>query len=352
MRNYGLQKNLVGQTSIKISNIGFGGASIGNLFRSISNEQANQAVQKSVELGINYFDTAPRYGHGLSERRLGDSLRIHDREKLIISSKVGRILKPIRNIEPNTLRHGFQSPMPFDEIFDYSYHGIMRSFEDSLQRLGTSHIDIMYIHDIGEFTHQDMNNHYYAQLKNGGFRALEELKKDGSIKAIGIGVNETEICNKMLDDFQLDVILLASRYTLLEQESLNHFFPKCKELKTSVVIGGAYNTGILATGVNNYKCPIYNYEKAPQSIIEKVRVIENICLEYSVSLPAVALQFVLANENVASVIPGLAKSSRVEDTLALLNQDIPSELWSKLVTKGIISETAPLPRKQVELDYQ
>lgn len=277
-----LEKRQIGATDLHIETLGFGCASLGNLYHPISDGEAKQIIDTAWANGFRYFDTAPHYGQGLSERRLGDALRNHS-NNYTLSSKVGRILKPAGYAKN---RHGFVSPMPFDIQYDYSYSGIMRSFEDSLQRLGLDRIDMLFIHDIGEHTHGAENHHLFPQAMNEGYKALAELRADGRVKAIGIGVNEAEVCEAALDYGEWDCFLLAGRYTLLEQAPLKSLLPACQSRNCSVIIGGPYNSGILATGVAGNNRAHYDYGEAPQNVVARVARIEALCNEFSIPLPA------------------------------------------------------------------
>ena len=338
-----LNKRRIGKTSLQITELGFGCASLGNLYRVLSDDEAGETVNAAHDAGINYYDTAPYYGFGLSERRLGDVLRPLDRESLVISSKVGRLLRPAKGIVSDAERHGFRSPMPFEPVYDHSYDGIMRSFESSLQRLGLSRIDILLMHDLGEDTHGDKSAFYFKQAMDSGYRALDELRGDGLIKAVGLGVNEYRVCEEVMAYGHFDCFLLAGRYTLLEQEALETFLPKCESRGTSVIIGGAYNSGILAQGTRSSITPTYNYEPAPTAIIDRVQKIEAVCEGYDVLLPEAALQFPLAHPAVACVIPGLGKTKYVQKTLDYYRKPIPAEFWSALKTEGLLGEQAPVP---------
>lgn len=337
------QKKQIGQTGLEVTTLGFGAASMGNLYKAVSDDEAKLTLNAAIESGINLYDTAPRYGLGLSERRVGDALRNLNRKDFVLSTKVGRVLTPDRTADTSKLRYGFDTPMPFDARYDYTYDGIMRSFEDSIQRLGLAEIDILLVHDIGVDTHGEQDAYYYDQLATSGYKALDELRSNKLIKAVGLGVNETEICERVMNLGQFDCFLLAGRYSLLEQEALNTFLPKCQQHGASIILGGPYNSGILATGVKNSAEPTYNYEPAPQDIIEKVRAIEDTCEEFGVTLAAAALQFPLAHESVATVIPGLGSERRVHKTMELFTQDIPAEFWQALKRKGLVKESAPVP---------
>lgn len=333
----------LGKTSLKVSTLGFGAASMGNLYQSVSDDKAKETLATAIDLGMNLFDTSPRYGAGLSERRVGDALRPLAKDKYILSTKVGRLLKSDAKADINKLRHGFLTPMPFDAHYDYSYGGIMRSFEDSQQRLGLAEIDILLVHDIGSYTHGDKDKRYFEQFEASGYKALDELRKYGAIKAIGLGVNETEICERVMNIGQFDCFLLAGRYSLLEQAPLNQFLPKCQAHGASIILGGPYNSGILATGVHGKNIPYYDYEPAPKHIIDRVAKIEAVCAQYQVTLAAAALQFPLGHDAVASVIPGLGSARRVQHTIELFNEVIPEDFWQTLKDENLLDPAAPLP---------
>ena len=332
----------LGRTGLKVTELGFGAAPLGNLFRPLADDVARATLAAAKTAGFGYWDTAPFYGFGLSERRLGDALRGSDH---VLSTKVGRVLNPVAGpIDANIARHGYATPMPFEPVYDYSYDAVMRSFEESLQRLGLARIDILYIHDIGRMTHGDENPFRMAELTaGGGLRALEELRSAGAISGFGMGVNEIEACLEVMDHARLDVILLAGRYTLLEQNALDELFPRCVEAGTAIVGGGPYNSGILALGTKTGAPLYYNYEPAPADIIDKVRAIEAVCDAHGVPLAAAALQFPLAHPLVASVIPGLDSPSRVEQTVALYRHKIPAALWQDLKSQGLLRSDAPIP---------
>ena len=333
---------------LKVTELGFGTAPLGNLFRPLPDETARQTLAAAEQEGFGYYDTAPFYGFGLSERRLGDSLRrdaLRHRKNIVLSTKVGRLLEPVPGpVDEKQARHGYATPMPFEPVYDYSYDAVMRSYQESLQRLGLSRIDILYIHDIGRLTHGAQNAaHMTALTKGGGLKALEELRANGAISGFGMGVNEVAACLDVMDHARLDVILLAGRYTLLEQTSLDELFPRCEAAGTAIVVGGPYNSGILAVGTRTGAPLYYNYEPAPQDVIEKVRKIEVVCDRHGVPLAAAALQFPLAHKLVASVIPGLDSPERVAQTLSLYRHKIPAVLWQELRHEKLIRPDAPIP---------
>lgn len=337
-----LATRAIGGTKLRVTELGFGTAPLGNLYRTISDSDARDTIIAALEAGIGYFDTAPYYGFGLSERRLGDVLRGAD--DFILSTKVGRLLQADASVRAFAERWGFYSPLPFEPVYDYSFDGVMKSWESSLQRLGLARIDIVYVHDIGHLTHGDRHEGTFRELTDGGgFRALEQLRADGTIQAIGIGVNEIAICLQTMQYARLDVILLAGRYTLLEQDALDELLPACERAGISIVIGGPYNSGILATGTRDGSTLHYNYALAPQTVVERVRRIEAQCDRYQVPLAAAALQFPLAHAQVASVIPGLVSRQQVERTLTLYETSIPDQFWQELKSAGLIRADAPVP---------
>jgi len=324
----------------RLDRIGFGAASLGNLYQAMPDEQAAATLDSAWNAGIRLFDTAPHYGQGLSERRVGDALRDKPRDQYLLSTKAGRLLVPAGHARE---RHGFHSPMPFDIRYDYSYDGILRSHEDSLQRLGLDRIDILLVHDIGALTHGEANAAHFSALVDSGYRALRELRDSGQVKAIGLGVNEVDACAQALHYGDYDCFLLAGRYTLLEQESLQHFLPLCQRRGTRLLIGGAYNSGILATGTRTTQAVYYNYVPAPDEIVARVARIESVCDRYAVTLAAAALQFPLAHPAVSRVIAGLATPAQVQHTTRLLGECIPAEFWSELKAQGLLHPDAPVP---------
>ena len=334
------EKRRIGRTDLAVDVLGLGCGSLGNLFRAVTDDEATAMLDVALARGIRHFDTAPHYGQGLSERRLGDALRPLEGREYALSTKVGRLLAPAGYARR---RHGFVSPMPFDIVYDYGYDGVMRSYEDSLQRLGLDRIDILYMHDIGTVVHGDDNDRLFPIAMDGGYRALDELRRDGRVAAIGLGVNEYEVCEAALEHGDWDCFLLAGRYTLLEQEALDTFLPLCLERGCTVIIGGPYNSGILATGVRDGGAGHYNYAEAPAAVVKKVAAIEATCEEFGVPMPAAALQFPLAHPAVASVIPGIGRAQRIDETLRLFATPIPAEFWAALVDRGLVRADAPVP---------
>jgi D-threo-aldose 1-dehydrogenase len=329
-----------GRTALMVTDMGFGAAPIGNFLKPISEEVSSAMVHYAWNAGMRYFDTAPLYGHGLSELRLGQNLRWKTRDEFVVSSKVGRLLKPAprASIDFTPWVNG----APFTFRFDYSYDGAMRSLEDTLQRMAIERIDIVFIHDCDVFTHGvPQQKIYFKQAMEGAYKALLKMREQGVVKAIGFGVNEWQVCHEALKQGDFDGFLLAGRYTLLEQDSLDEFLPLCEKRKAAVVIGGGLNSGILATGaIPGAK---YNYSPAPAHIMEKVKKIEAVCAEHNVPLPAAALQFLLAHPAVVSHVPGTRTVQQMEQNIAWTSHPIPKEFWQELKRKNLLHGDAPVP---------
>lgn len=324
---------VIGRTDLVVPTLGFGGAPLGGLFDQVDDTEALATVAEALNAGLNYVDTAPFYGFGRSERRVGDMLRGHD---YVLSTKVGRLMRPGALADPGAL--GWPDALPFHPEYDYTYDGILRSFEDSLQRLGLDRIDILYVHDIGAMTHGAANDGHFADLINGGYRALDELRRAGRVTAIGLGVNEAEVCSAALDHGDWDVFLLAGRYTLLEQDPLDGLLPQCSARGVSIVVGGPFNSGILVGGQT------WNYSRAPEHILARVKRLAAVCDQFDVPLAAAALQFPLGHACVSSVIPGLRNRAELADTLRWAAHDIPDDLWATLVRDGLLHSAAPIPK--------
>ncbi|MFT4089749.1 MAG: aldo/keto reductase [Asticcacaulis sp.] len=326
--------------------LGFGAAAIGNLYQRVEAPVAQAAVAAALEAGIGYFDVAPHYGQGLAERRLGAGLAASaGGAQVIVSTKVGRVLKPIDPPPVGTLRHGFVDGDPYEPEFDYSYDGVLRSFEDSLKRLGRERIDILLAHDLGQVTHGDAHAQHYRDFMNGGYRAMCELKAQGLVQAIGLGVNEVAICEEVLQDADLDVVLLAGRYTLLEQSPLERFFPLCADRGVSVIAAAPFNSGILIEGPK--QGAHYNYAPASQAIIERVSRLQAVCQAHAVPLAAAALQFPLAHPVVSRLLIGMGHASQVDANLSYARVVIPDAFWSDLKSEGLLPEGAPVPAPEV-----
>ena len=327
---------------VPVTRMGFGGAPLGNLYRAISEEDAQAALQAAFDAGIRYFDTAPQYGLGRSEGRFGVAMKRFGSGAIQLSTKIGRLLV---DCEPHEVTPEAFIDVPQKRIvFDYSYDGVMRSFEASKERLETDEIDILLVHDVDVFSQgsQEASDAKVRELfDEGGYKALAELRDAGVVAAIGAGVNEWEVCERLLGLGDFDCFLLAGRYTLLEQEALTSFLPFCMERDVGIILGGPYNSGILATGpVPGAK---YNYADAPPDIMSRVRKIEAVCTAHGVRIIAAALQFVLGHPAVKTVIPGAVNGAEVAANVEVLETPIPDALWSDLRAEGLVREDAPLP---------
>lgn len=332
----------LGTTSLQLSRFGFGAAPIGNLYQPVTDDAAIACVNSALAAGIHYLDTAPHYGFGLSELRLGQALaRVPAAQRPVISTKVGRLLVPTDS--STAVRHGFTNTPPLEPVFDYSYDGVMRSFESSLVRLQVERIDILFAHDLGAMTHGNDHRARFRQFMEGGYRAMHELREAGLVSAIGVGANEWQVCEEALAHGDFDCFLLAGRYTLLEQGACDTFFPLCATRQVSVILGGPFNSGILATGVAGPGPFHYNYAPAEPDIIHRVQRIEQVCVQYDVPLAAVALQFPAAHPQICSVIAGLANEQEVKHALAMMNHPLPPELWCTLREQELLHPEAVLP---------
>jgi D-threo-aldose 1-dehydrogenase len=291
---------------------------------------------------VRYFDTAPFYGFGLSELRIGAALR-GAQPAPVISTKVGRSLVATGPQDENVGRQGYFSPRPFAPKFDYSYDAIHRSHTESLERLGVPRVDILLIHDIGALTHGAQNDACLKQLADGGYRALRELRDSGAVRAIGIGVNECAAAVQMLGMFELDCVLLAGRYTLLEQHALDELLPLCERQGVSILCGGPFNSGVLATGARAGAKTHYDYAPPPAHVLERVARLEALCAEFAVPLQAAALQFPLGHPRVATVVAGSASGAESRNIAAQFSHDIPAGFWLALRERGLVDARAPLP---------
>ena len=327
-----MDKRRVGQTKLEIDSLGLGGAPLGGNFVDLGYAQAEELIQAAKNIGIGYFDTAPWYGFGRSERVMGDVLR---GSEYILSDKVGRLLAPGPVKNPGDF--GMVDPLPFNVVYDYSYDGIMRAHEDNLQRLGLDRIDILLVHDIGEFQHGQDHVKHFKNLESGGYRAMDELRTAGLIKAIGLGVNENKVCMDALAIGEWDVFLLAGRYTLLEQTAVETLFPACRKAGTSIICGGPFNSGVLVGR------DTWNYAKAPKEVIDKARALGVVADEFGIPLPAAALQFPLGDEIVCSVIPGPRDKGELEQIVTWFKTPIPTEFWATLKAKNLMEPSATVP---------
>ncbi|RJT40262.1 aldo/keto reductase [Mesorhizobium waimense] len=330
-----MDKRRIGTTALDVTEISFGGAAIGGLYRACPRDVAMETLQTAWDAGLRYFDTAPFYGFGLSERRFGDFLRYKPRDSYVLSTKVGRLFRPVP--EDRVPDHSYVDPLPFALDYDYSYDGIMRSVEFSYARLGLNRIDILFVHDIGTYTHGvEKTKLHFRQLMDGGLKALDELKTSGTISAYGLGVNEVQICLDVLNRAPLDCILLASRYSLLDRSAEAELLPLCRERQTSLIIGGVFNSGILATG------PVqgahFDYQPAGKDILDRVDAMEKIAAEGGYPLAAAAFQFPLHEPVVASVLTGTAKPANLTRNLELLETPVPPAEFARYDPYTVVQE--------------
>jgi D-threo-aldose 1-dehydrogenase len=337
------EKRRVGRTALEVTTLGFGGATISGMAgNDVPPAQAIATVKAALDAGVGYFDTAPHYGFGRSEHMVGDALRFrHD--NAVISTKVGRLLRPVRSDADRTMPHPWTQSFPFEIVYDYSYDAIMRSYEASLQRLGLGHVEILLVHDIGTTTHGvEGNRKYWKQLEGGGYRALSELKKSGAIGAIGIGVNEWPVLMDAMEIGDWDVFLLANRYTLLEQQCLDPFMSACQKRGTSMIAAGPFAAGVLA-GRDVWGPDTGAYQKPPPEIVAKVTALKAVCDAHNVPLGAAALQFALAHPVVCTVLTGPKSPDEFEGILKWWNTTIPGALWEELADRKLVAPGTPLP---------
>jgi D-threo-aldose 1-dehydrogenase len=327
------ERRRIGRTTLEVTVLGLGCATLGGSRIPVSRQDAEAIIRAAWAAGVAYIDAAPYYGFGHAERCVGDAMRWVPRDEWVLSTKVGRLLRPCETTDKSQ-RH----PLPFEAVYDYSYDGIMRSFEDSLQRLGLGRIDILYVHDIGAMQHgHEGHPRLMRILRESGYRALQELRGAGVVHAIGIGVNEREVLLEALEWGDWDAFLLAGRYTLLEQEPLEDLLPKCVEAGTSIVVGGPLNSGILAGR------DTWNYRIAPPAVVSRVDAIKAVCDSHRVPLAAAALQFPLAHPAVAAIIPGPRNVEEFHANLKLLQHPIPGQLWADLRDADLLHPKAPTP---------
>jgi D-threo-aldose 1-dehydrogenase len=331
-------RRAIGRSGLEVSQFGVGTAPFGSLDRGDSDASIGVAFGDMYASGLRYFDTAPFYGLGLAEHRLGACLRTIDRRELVLSSKVGRLLRPLAGSDAPGASSG---AYPFEVAFDYSYEGTLRSMEHSMQRLGTNRIDIALIHDVNRRWQGDLVEQRYKEAMNGAYRALDQLRKAGAIKAIGVGVNDWEILLRFAADGDFDCFMLAGRYTLLDHTAIDRFLPECEKRGIAVLMAAPFNSGILATGAG--PGATFFYVEAAPEIMERTRRIEAVCGRHAVKLAAAALQFPLAHPAVASVVTGMRSAGEVAENIAHVKAAIPPELWQELKHDGLIAQSAPVP---------
>lgn len=330
------------RAGIELTALGLGSAPFGGMFAPIAAETALATMQAALDAGLRYFDTAPMYGLTRCEHLVGGALRERPRDSFAISTKVGRIMmnqRPGRPLPPplppNPFDAGWVNGLPFHEVFDYSYDAVMRSYDDSQQRTGLARFDLLFVHDIGRLTHGERHDAHWAELTTGGgFRALQELKDAGLIAGFGLGVNEWQVIADAMQETDLDVCLLAGRYTLLDQDAAATFLPLARQREVDIVVGGVFNSGILARGPANR--PKFNYVDAPAAIVERATRLEAVCRRFDVPLAAAALQFPQRHPAVTAVVVGASSPDELRQNIAWYEQEIPEGLWAALADEGLI----------------
>ncbi len=323
-----------GKTGLSVTRLGLGTAPLGNLFQPVPESEADATIQRAYALGVRFFDTAPLYGSGLAEQRLGRNLAQHPRDEYVLSTKVGRLLRPDAPPEAGMFYQGepfFKNTPPLNPMFDFSYDGVLRSFEESLQRLGLDRVDILLIHDPDE---------YYEQALAGAYRALDRLRSEGVIKAVGAGMNQAEMLARFAREADFDCFLVAGRYTLLDQPALAELLPLCLQKRIAVIIGGVYNSGILA---NPRPGATYNYIPAPPELLSRAQRLEAVCARHGVPLKAAAIQFPTGHPAVATVLTGARSVAEVEENARMFRWEIPAALWEELRAERLIPAEAPVP---------
>ena len=327
-----LERKALGSTGLEVTRLGLGCTGLGGLYGDIPDEQAHAAVQRALDLGINLFDTAPLYGSGKSEIRVGHVLSQVPRDRFVLCTKVGRVLEPVEAGDQDRGEDIFGNPPPFKPVFDFSYDGVMRSFEESLQRLQLDRIDVLHIHD--------PDDHYEEAVKSA-YPAIARLREEGVIKGISAGMNQWEMLADFARDGDFDCFLLAGRYSLLEQEALNELFPLCEEKDIGILAGGTYNSGILAKGAR--EGAKYNYTDALPETIDRARSLEEVSERHGVDIKAAASQFALAHPVVTAIIPGTRQPDRVTENFQLIQVHIPPDYWAELKSEGLLRADAPVP---------
>ena len=336
-----IEKAEIGSTGLRVTRLGIGSAPLGGLFDHVDSGDAVNTITRAMDKGVNYIDTAPLYGHGRSERLVGSAVGVLSRDDFVLSTKVGRVLE---SVEKKPLSNHFVDLPPFVPVFDYSRDGVLRSLEDSLRRMDMDRVDMLYIHDPDEG--QSVDDVYdgpshYREVLDGALPALADLRAAGTIKAVGVGMNGCPMLTQFARDGDFDCFLLAGRYTLLDQSALTELLPLCESKNISIVIGGPYNSGILASDLS--PDAKYFYKKVPPAVLGRAMGIKSICDRHKVPLKAAALQFCLAHPSVAAVIPGARSAQEAEENVDMVNFPVPADMWSELRQAGMISSEAPVP---------
>jgi len=324
----------LGGTSVKVTRLGLGSAPLGNLFQEVADVDARSVVATAYDAGIRFFDTAPLYGYGLAERRLGKVLSEKSRDSFVLASKVGRLLRAGVPPDPTQFHEGeafYKSAPEVSPVFDFSYDGVMRSVEESLERLSLDRIDILHIHDPDE--------HYEAAL-DGAYRALATLRSEGVIGAVGAGMNQAEMLVRFATDADFDCFLLAGRYTLLDQSAFRELLPLCRAKGISIIIGGVFNSGLLADPRPGAR---FDYVPADQDLVLRAQRLDAVCRRHGVPLKAAALRFPLGHPAVAAVLVGCRSVAELEENIRMFGTDVPAPLWEELRSEGLLDEELPTP---------
>lgn len=338
-----LQRRKIGTTSLEVTELGLGGAPMGGFRATISDAEATVLTDAAYAGGVRYFDTSPFYGYGRSELRMGAALREKPRHDYVLSTKVGRVLHAMKPGERPPAEFRDNGLPGFAPVFDYTYDGVMRSLEHSHLRLGLARIDIALIHDVDFWTTKDraVLEQRFKTVMDSGFKALDELRRAGVVGAIGVGINEADTSLRFIQAGNFDCMLLAGRYTLLEQGGLEAFLPECVKRSVSVILGGPYNSGILTGGVK--PGATHDYVAAPAHLIDKAKRIEAVCQRHGVELGAAAMQFPLYHPAVCSVISGALSVAEVQQNVSRMSARIPADLWSELKREKLLDPGAPTP---------
>lgn len=332
----------LGRTRLEVTRLGVGTAPLGDLYEQLGERQATDMLDASWELGLRLYDTSPFYGSGLAEHRTGALLRRMPRSQFVLSTKVGRWYRP-PPAGRQADRGSWAGGLEFDAVVDYSYEGAMRSFEQSTLRLGVSRLDVLLIHDVDVHTHgsREACDRRFDEAMEGAYRALDELRKGGDIQAIGVGVNEADMCARFARSGDFDCMLLAGRYTLLDQSALDEFLPLCEQKGIAMLAAGVFNSGVLASGPQ--VGAKFNYKNAPPPVLDRVAKLDEVCRAHGVPLAAAAIQFPLGHPSVASVIVGAIDRSEIEQDAQLMATPIPRSLWDQLRSEGLLRQDAPIP---------
>jgi D-threo-aldose 1-dehydrogenase len=322
------QRVPLGRTALTVTRFGLGTAPLAGLFEAVDEDTGVSVIEHAWDAGIRFFDTAPLYGHGLAEMRLGKVLSQKPRDEFTLASKVGRLLRADALPEPG---QSWRGTPPVNPVFDFSYDGVMQSFAESLERLGLDRIDILHIHD--------PDNHYDEAI-TGAYRALDRLRADGAIRAVSAGMNQAEMLTRFARECDFDCFLLAGRYTLLDQIALEELLPECIKRGIAIIAGGVYNSGILADPKPGAH---YNYQTAPVELLERARRIREVCARHDVPLKAAAVQFPLGHPAVSCVVVGCRSTAQLQESLEMFAVDIPQSLWQELKAERLLPAGAPTP---------